>query len=478
MRPVTAIPFPFRPLARPLGAAQRAAVAASLRALLRFQIALDGFPPPAALPRATPFVSLYAGGRLRGCFGSDEGRCGGERLCRAFLRALEDQRFGGVAPGERRALVAEASYVRAPVAVSPERVLETIEPGTHGVALGRAGAPAVLFLPDVARDQQLGAHDLLRALARKAGLPEEAWRSCALALFETSRVVVRPGERRERSGAARDRAAAWLGRLVGEDGAVAFAIDPRSGRRAASGPMHHGRAAVVLAALAAHGGHDRALARGRAWLGGTIARALAGRPVAGWPDDPAVVAGTLALAVLAGAAGEGVLATFAAAKTAAIARSPWHAAQVATALGPGAPVALYRACARDLASRPWAPWTATAARARGDAALLARAERALAASLRRAPPHAGGVDATPVPEIALTAAAAEALGPSRSPAARAAAARARAFLERWQLLGEAIPAALDPGLAEGAFPISPVCDTLRCDVTAHALLALLAPSGS
>jgi hypothetical protein len=46
-------------------------------------------------------------------------------------------------------------------------------------------------------------------------------------------------------------------------------------------------------------------------------------------------------------------------------------------------------------------------------------------------------------------------------------------LRRWQLLGDRIPAALEPKLIRGAFPISPVVDAARCDVTAHALLALL-----
>jgi hypothetical protein len=37
-----------------------------------------------------------------------------------------------------------------------------------------------------------------------------------------------------------------------------------------------------------------------------------------------------------------------------------------------------------------------------------------------------------------------------------------------------MPAPLDPELADGAFPASPVfVDVLRCDVTGHALLALL-----
>jgi hypothetical protein len=81
---------------------------------------------------------------------------------------------------------------------------------------------------------------------------------------------------------------------------------------------------------------------------------------------------------------------------------------------------------------------------------------------------------TVVPEIALTALAVESLAGSRRPAARSARARARAFLLRWQLLGPRLRAALDAPSIAGAFPISPVDERARVDVTAHAVLALLA----
>jgi hypothetical protein len=50
--------------------------------------------------------------------------------------------------------------------------------------------------------------------------------------------------------------------------------------------------------------------------------------------------------------------------------------------------------------------------------------------------------------------------------------RARAFIPRTQLVGDRIYGALDPSLAGGAFPVSPVVDWLRGDVTGHAILAL------
>lgn len=81
---------------------------------------------------------------------------------------------------------------------------------------------------------------------------------------------------------------------------------------------------------------------------------------------------------------------------------------------------------------------------------------------------------TPVPQTAVTALAVESLARHAEPWARAAVARGRGFLARMQLLGSHIPAALDPTLSHGAFCASPSVDTLRCDVTAHALLAMVA----
>jgi hypothetical protein len=82
---------------------------------------------------------------------------------------------------------------------------------------------------------------------------------------------------------------------------------------------------------------------------------------------------------------------------------------------------------------------------------------------------------TRVPETAVTGLAVEALAHRSEPWARAAVARGRGFLERMQLIGSRISAAMDPTLAHGAFSASPCADFLRCDITAHALLALLDP---
>jgi AMMECR1 domain-containing protein len=469
-------PFPYATLRRPLRDSDCAALASGLRALLRFQLTLDRWVPVRSAPDATPFVSLYAEGSLRGCFGSHEGGPA-ERLMRAFLRAQDDGRFGGLSPAQRAVLVAQVSYPRDARLMNPATAEEEIEPGTHGVALVRDHAPPVLLLPHVARDEGVGAPGLLQALRRKAGLGDDF--DGALYRFETEELVVRAGpEARTTVGRREDLAAAWLARLVGPDGRVTFAVDPRSRRRVETGVMAHGRAAVVVQALAAHGSYRGIVARARNRLASEIRAALGGASVEGWPAEPAAVAGTLALAVLAGVPVVEELAALAGgAAKAVLTCAPWHAAQVVAALGARAPGDLWAACVADLDRRPWAPWTAIAAAARGDRAVRTRAARVLAGALRRAAPHRGGAEGPPIPEVALTAVSVEALTRHPAPWARTAALRGRAFVASMQLAGPRLYAALDPELALGAFPASPVADMLRGDVTGHALLALLAVPG-
>jgi len=99
--------------------------------------------------------------------------------------------------------------------------------------------------------------------------------------------------------------------------------------------------------------------------------------------------------------------------------------------------------------------------------------RELTRAIRIADPHRGGVGVTRVPETALTAITVEALLGTRDTDARRAIKLGREFLTRMQLVPGRIPAALDPELAMGAFPASPIVDLLRGDIVAHATLALI-----
>jgi hypothetical protein len=241
--------------------------------------------------------------------------------------------------------------------------------------------------------------------------------------------------------------------------------------------MHHGRSAQVVKSLREHGGHARAHRRARAWLAEQVRRGVAGRSIEAWPKDAAMVAGTLALAQMAGIDVTRDLGKAAQAED--LRRAPWHAAQVVAAMGREAPEGLWRSCVEHLAWEPWAPWTLIAARARGDAKVVASSSRVLAGSIRRAAPYEGGCSAAEVPETAVTALVVEALDGLADADAREAVVRGRGFLRRQLLVGDGIPPSLDAELARGGFAASPVVvDLLRCDVAGHAFSALGALSAN
>jgi hypothetical protein len=405
---------------------------------------------------------------VRGCVGFAAGEPS-ERAVRAFLNALADARFAGANERTRETLVAQISYPIAPRPTTLEAFFDEFEPGSDGAVFVPSGAPAAVLLPQVARDGHLDAKGFLDALARKAKTDRAGLARGAIHLFGAECVGSRDRALHGADGV--DLAAAWLARQVARDGSIRFAVDPHTGADLGRGTMYHGRAATLVHALAVHGGHARSVTRARRWLAREIETAFTSRSVAAWPDDPSMIAGTLALAIRAGVDVREQLTKYVR-NAAGAQQSAWHCAQVVAALGRDVPREAFDVCTRDLTVRPFAPWTVLAARAVGDAAVLERSERALVDSIRRDAPHRGGANVTAVPEIALTSIVVEALADSRDPAANRAVVRAREFLRSWQLAGEGLPASLDPAFAEGAFPASPVNATLRCDITAHAVLAL------
>ena len=456
---------PIPALARPLSPALRRELTRSLGGLLRWQQQLDDWPRVGRQPAGTPIVSLYLDGALRGCMGFSEGPPR-ERLARAFMQALTDPRFGGVAHAARARLVAQVTYPVRLRQVRLERAEELLAPGVHGLVLSQRAAPPTVLLPDVAREYELDASGFLQALEHKASLARAAWGEHRLHTFETESVVVRPNGQRASALGSSQAAVQWLARQVAADGSVTFGVDPRSGERHGEGLMRHGRAAVVAQSLALYAAGRAAAKRACAWLERELVRGLSGR-LASFPREAPLVAGTLALAKLAGVPCDAPLREIAASP--ALEAAPWHAAQVVCALGAAAPTRLYRAAVNALESEPRAPWTALAARAVGDRATLARVARVLAAWVPNAGAHAGGVGVGTLPELALTALVVEALGGTKE---RAARARALGFVLRQQHLTNLPPDIVDPALALGAFPLTPVHAYLRSDVTAHALIAL------
>jgi hypothetical protein len=184
-------PRPAPPLAV-LSAAEGAAVAALARAVLESHLRHDGsvaawhaahpgFEP--ALAQAGAFVTLHhrgmaagAPGRLRACMGLIEATEPlGDAVTQAAQWAARDPRFPPLASEELAGLEVEVSVLSPPRPVAGP---EAIVVGTHGVILAKGGARAV-FLPQVASEQGWDRETMLRQLARKAGLPADAWRQGA-----------------------------------------------------------------------------------------------------------------------------------------------------------------------------------------------------------------------------------------------------------------------------------------------------------
>jgi AMMECR1 domain-containing protein len=465
--------FPLARLARPLTTDQRANIRRYVRGLLGWNETLEQWPRRVPVVDAAPFVALYAGGKLKGCVGASDGPPS-ERLARAFVLASADLRFGGTTGDERASMAAQVVFLQHVRRIEADDVERELEVGTDGIALVDARDQAIVLLPSVARDGRLDTEGFLRAMADKSGLPRGEWARAGVFLFRTEEVAVRRENLRSPAkGSPLDLAAAHLATLVARSGAITFSIDPRTGAASSAGEMHHGRVAVAVRALEEHGGHAAAVARAKTRLARDVRAALRGKRVAAWPERPDVVAGTLALVAACGVDVQRDLQAWAEAHP-EIASNPWHAGQVVAALARSAPPPLWEACVRDLDVRAWAPWTAIAAHARGDASVLARCASTIEQSIRPAPPHAGGCERTTapsrtVPETALTALAVEALSPLG--AARVARRRACDFLRRQQITGDP-PASLLPDVSVGAFRGSPVLELLRADITGHALLAL------
>ena len=466
--------FPLSPLGSPLTAAERASLQQTLRALLLWQRDLRNWPALPSAPEATPIVSMYARGGLCGCAGMSKG-APGERVARAFVQALGDDRSSGLSREGRAGLRCRLSYARAVRSVSLASVPELLEVGTHGVALALPDRPVTL-LPDVARDNSLDAEGMLETLERKGETKRAAWPKDGLYLFETDTVLARMTETPELEPNPIAAAANWLAARVDAKGQVTFGMSPRTGEQHRKSDMFHGRTAILVRALLAQRVGRDAATRARRWLGVELVRALAGHPVEQFPSQPALVAGTLALAVMSGIELHDALLAYAVRPE--VLAVPWHAAQVVAALGTRAPEALWLACKRHLEVEPWAPWTALAAKARADSQTFARVTAALIDSVPERGPHVGGVGPNSVPELARTAVTVEALLAADSAAARAARARARGFLLEQQINGGSCIAASDPELVHGAFPQTPVHDYLQIDVTGHALLALVGTSHS
>jgi AmmeMemoRadiSam system protein A len=138
-------------------------------------------PPAARDLRAGAFVTLHAGGELRGCIGhieSDRPLPDVVASC-AVSAASSDPRFPPVTAAELPQVDIELS-VLGPVEIVHR--LEEIEIGHHGL-LVESGWRRGLLLPQVATEWGWDAATFVAQTCRKAGLPPDAWPEGGAALY-------------------------------------------------------------------------------------------------------------------------------------------------------------------------------------------------------------------------------------------------------------------------------------------------------
>ncbi|MBF0214535.1 MAG: AmmeMemoRadiSam system protein B [Magnetococcales bacterium] len=143
------------------------------------------------------FVTLTAGGALRGCIGSlvAHRALAEDLLENGLSAAIRDPRFPPVGAAELAGLAIEVSLLTAPVPFpyrDEEDLLCRLKRGVHGVILSKQGRRAT-FLPQV-WEQLPDPVDFLGHLCRKAGLDGGCWRHGAeIQVYTVEKQVERRG---------------------------------------------------------------------------------------------------------------------------------------------------------------------------------------------------------------------------------------------------------------------------------------------
>lgn len=147
------------------------------------QAPAEGSLTPALRARCGAFVTLSAGGRLRGCIGNLVGRRPLWQTVQAMARAaaFEDPRFSPVSEAELGGISIEVSVL------SPLRRISSpaeLELGRHGIFMVK-GSRSGTFLPQVATDTGWTRDEFLGHCSRdKAGLGWDGWRDAELYVYE------------------------------------------------------------------------------------------------------------------------------------------------------------------------------------------------------------------------------------------------------------------------------------------------------
>lgn len=129
---------------------------------------------------AAVFVTLTAGGRLRGCIGSLEPRGTlADMVCAyAGAAAFEDPRFAPVSAAELKKVTIEISVLSPLAEAGPDAV----KPGVHGVYV-KSGRRSGTYLPQVWEHFEKKEDFLSSLCEEKAGLPPGAWKEKSTVLY-------------------------------------------------------------------------------------------------------------------------------------------------------------------------------------------------------------------------------------------------------------------------------------------------------
>jgi AmmeMemoRadiSam system protein B/AmmeMemoRadiSam system protein A len=145
-------------------------------AMQRLQALQQNIPQELEVPSAA-FVTLFKAGHVRGCIGTTTPTAPLYHAIASigYMAARKDGRFTPVQPEELEGLDVEISVLSNPVSVNSYKDFVL---GKEGVILEKDGHNAV-FLPEVPTEYNWNREQMLNRLARKAGLPVDAWKEGA-----------------------------------------------------------------------------------------------------------------------------------------------------------------------------------------------------------------------------------------------------------------------------------------------------------
>ncbi len=158
-------------------------------ALEHREISLDPPSEHLAQPRGA-FTTIYHHGDLRGCVGYVLPVASVYRTVAETARAaaFDDTRFPPLRWEELSGLEVSVSILSPPELIQPEQV----EIGRHGLVISM-GARRGLLLPQVPVERNWGRETFLAQTCRKAGLPDDAWRTGAKIEAFTAEIFADPG---------------------------------------------------------------------------------------------------------------------------------------------------------------------------------------------------------------------------------------------------------------------------------------------